>query len=94
VLRNYQDREFSGSNRRYWCFPHFKEEIDEGDEQDHDLERSVTPNRTSEVMIDNETIEDYVKFPDPWLYLIGFICPNTSPVREEQFHSKVSVKNT
>lgn len=45
-------------------------------------------------MIDNESIEDYVKFPDPWLYLIGFVSVNNSPIKEEHFHSKVSVKNT
>jgi hypothetical protein len=24
VLKDYQDREFSPSNRRYWCFPKYK----------------------------------------------------------------------
>ena len=31
----------------------------------NDLERSVTPNRGTESAIDGETIEDYLKFPDP-----------------------------
>ena len=38
-----------------------------------DLERSVTPNRGTEHQIENERIEDYLKFPDPKKYLIGFI---------------------
>jgi hypothetical protein len=74
VLRNYQDRDYSGANRRYWCFPHFREELEEGESLTMDLERSVTPNRGSEIAIDNETIEDYVRFPDPKEYLVGFVC--------------------
>ena len=31
----------------------------------NDLERSITPNRGNESVIDCETIEDYLKFPDP-----------------------------
>jgi hypothetical protein len=38
-----------------------------------DLERSITPNRGNESIIDCETIEDYLKFPDPQKYLVGFI---------------------
>jgi hypothetical protein len=38
-----------------------------------DLERSITPNRGTESAIDQETIEDYLKFPDPLKYLVGFI---------------------
>jgi hypothetical protein len=38
-----------------------------------DLERSITPNRGNESVIDCETIEDYLKFPDPQKYLVGFI---------------------
>jgi hypothetical protein len=38
-----------------------------------DLERSITPNRGNESVIDCETIEDYLKFPDPHKYLVGFI---------------------
>jgi hypothetical protein len=38
-----------------------------------DLERSVTPNRGTEALIDQETVEDYLKFPDPRKYLVGFI---------------------
>ena len=32
---------------------------------ENDLERSVTPNRGTESLIENERIEDYIKFPDP-----------------------------
>jgi hypothetical protein len=39
-----------------------------------DLERSVTPNRGTENHIDSETIEDYLKFPDPLKYMVGFMC--------------------
>lgn len=38
------------------------------------MERSVTPNRGTETTIDSETIEDYLRFPDPKKHLIGFIC--------------------
>ena len=38
-----------------------------------DLERSITPNRGNESVIDCETIEDYLRFPDPLKYLVGFI---------------------
>lgn len=38
-----------------------------------DLERSITPNRGTESVIDSESIEDYLKFPDPNKYLIGFV---------------------
>lgn len=38
-----------------------------------DLERSITPNRGNESAIDCETMEDYLKFPDPQKYLVGFI---------------------
>jgi hypothetical protein len=41
--------------------------------QSVDLDRSVTPNRGTEVSVENETIEDYLKFPDPKKYLVGFI---------------------
>jgi hypothetical protein len=40
---------------------------------ENDLERSITPSRGTESVIDSETIEDYLKFPDPLKYLIGFI---------------------
>jgi hypothetical protein len=32
---------------------------------ENDLERSITPSRGTESVIDSETIEDYLKFPDP-----------------------------
>ena len=80
ILRAYQDKDFSHSNRRYWCFPQFKE--------DHmeilqDLERSVTPNRGTELTIDNESIDDYMKFPDPHKYMIGFITGQIAAIKTE-----------
>jgi hypothetical protein len=38
-----------------------------------DLERSITPNRGTESTIESESMEDYLKFPDPQKYLVGFI---------------------
>lgn len=38
-----------------------------------ELDRSITPNRGSQNTIENETIEDYLRFPDPLKYMIGFI---------------------
>lgn len=32
---------------------------------EQDLERSITPNRGNESVIDCECVEDYLKFPDP-----------------------------
>ena len=44
--------------------------------------------------VDNETIEDYARFPDPQEYLIGFVSGQETPViKEEPFSSKVSTKN-
>lgn len=48
--------------------------------QSLDLERSLTPNRGTETAVDSETIEDYLKFPDPKKYLVGFICGIVSPI--------------
>jgi hypothetical protein len=36
-----------------------------GAEEVPDLERSITPNRGTESAIESESIEDYLKFPDP-----------------------------
>jgi hypothetical protein len=96
VLRAYQDADFNGSNRRYWCFPQYRKKSRRGinmskthDEsistisemssatsgagEVPDLERSITPNRGTESTIESESIEDYLKFPDPQKYLVGFI---------------------
>ena len=43
-----------------------------------DLERSVTPNRGTGTVVDSETIEDYLKFPDPNKYLVGFMIGSFS----------------
>lgn len=71
VLRQYQDRDYSPNDRRYWCFPQFSDEDKTTNQRD--LERSVTPNRGSVLQIENETIDDYLNFPDPQLYMVGFI---------------------
>lgn len=39
-----------------------------------DLERSITPSRGTENQIDTETMDDYLRFPDPRKFLVGFIC--------------------
>lgn len=44
-----------------------------------ELERSLTPNKGNEINIETETIEDYLRFPDPQKYMIGFICGTHEP---------------
>ena len=74
VLKSYQDKEFCPHHRRYWCFPEYKSE-NRNDTSNQDLQRSVTPKRGTESVIDNETIEDYIRsFPDPQKYMVGFVC--------------------
>ena len=41
----------------------------------------MTPNRGTENLIDCESIEDYLRFPDPHKYMVGFIC-GIIPVRQ------------
>jgi hypothetical protein len=38
-----------------------------------ELDRSLTPNRGSQIKIEQETIEDYLRFPDSQKYMVGFI---------------------
>lgn len=38
-----------------------------------ELDRSLTPNRGSQSKIEQETIEDYLRFPDSQKYMVGFI---------------------
>lgn len=66
VLRQYQDKDLGEEDHRYWCFPPFESGVN--------LERSVTPNRGSAYTIDDESIDDYLQFPDPLNYMIGFLC--------------------
>lgn len=51
VLRDYQDRDFSKADHRFWSFPSYSK---------GSLQRSVTPNRGTAVKIDEETLADYL----------------------------------
>ena len=42
--------------------------------RNRDIDRSLTPNRTHEGKIKGETVQEYLNFPDPQIYLIGFEC--------------------
>lgn len=39
-----------------------------------EIERSMTPGKSKSNKIREETMLDYLNFPDPQLYLIGFVC--------------------
>lgn len=68
--------------KRYWSFPEFKEintqlithQISRMSETNDRTEigRSMTPRRTKANKIKEETMQDYLNFPDPQLYLVGF----------------------
>lgn len=65
VIKSYQDQDFGNTGNRFWSFPPYEK---------GELERSVSPNRGTASSIDDETLEDYSKFPDPHNHLIGFMC--------------------
>ena len=39
-----------------------------------EIDCSVSPNKGSQNAIEHETIEDYLRFPDPLKYMVGFIA--------------------
>ena len=39
-----------------------------------EIERSMTPGKSKTNKIREETMLDYLNFPDPQLYLVGFVC--------------------
>ncbi|CDW78739.1 UNKNOWN [Stylonychia lemnae] len=70
-IRNYKDDKINPYLRRYWSFPSFKDDNDSG--KSVDLERSMTPSREQTNSVNIETLEEYLRFPDPHKYMIGFI---------------------
>ena len=73
---------------RYWSFPEYRQasattlhqtrySYTEGADASHaqkDIGRSLTPRKTRASTIRAETMSEYLNFPDPSLYLIGFQC--------------------
>ena len=76
--------------KRYWSFPEFTEiqtavlnqQRQHGERNrssiHSSIDRSVTPSRSKEARINSETMLEYVNFPDPQLYMVGFCMTPTS----------------
>lgn len=43
----------------------------------------MTPQRSQAFSIDDESLEDYLEFPDPQQYMIGFIYGNRKEKKKE-----------
>jgi hypothetical protein len=87
-LNNGQSQNYSERpKKRYWSFPEFKElptqvlrnqhsKYTEQTKTEKQIEigRSCSPRRSKANKIREETMFDYLNFPDPQLYLVGFVC--------------------
>ena len=84
--------------KRYWSFPEYKEistavlhqhkysfpgsSGNESRNYNSDLGRSLTPKRSRASQIGGESMHEYLNFPDPQLYMIGFQC--VSPAQSKK----------
>ena len=95
--------------KRYWSFPEYKEistavlhqhkysfpetSGNENKQYNSDLGRSLTPKRSKASQISGESQHEYLNFPDPQLYMIGFQCEKPKKAHKQK-QSKPTVEES